>query len=290
MSSARVIGALAAVCLFGCAVVAHANDVLTIEEFTNRVARRIVFKKPDIRVNVEPPSTIILSNAEGEISRAYTDNTYEMYLANAGDEALIIENFAKFAIANTDVSEDVDVSRVLPVVRNWSWLSEITAGMEIKSGETWDGVVYTQQLFDELILALAEDSEQGLAYLKTGKVLAAFGTPAEAKRVAYANGRRLLTMASIEDENGLKRVRLDGTYETSLILFDEIWSDKRLEVAGDIVIAIPARGELLATGSDDAEGLVKLRSIANVIGREHPYRNTTHLFVRRDGTWMRFDE
>ena len=86
----------------------------------------------------------------------------------------------------------------------------------------------------------------------------------------------------------------DGSYEASLLLFDEIWTgdiwhDSGLPLSGDPVIAVPARDVLLVTGSRDERGLATLRRIAAEIVASEPYRLTDRLFIYREGRFRAFD-
>ncbi|MFO1172613.1 MAG: hypothetical protein U1E49_16830 [Hyphomicrobiaceae bacterium] len=290
MLSARFVAAIFAVLVVAASAFAQASEALSIEEFTTRVAKRLVFKRPDVLVKVEPPSTISVTVPDGLEYRIFTDNTYQLYVDEDRDVAQSIDTLVSFAIENFTRSETIDTSRVYPVIKTWSWLHEMIEGLEVPSGEPWKWGVYSQGLFDELALAFVEDSAAGLKYLTTNDVVESFGTPAEAKRIAFANLRRLLPELSIESEQNILRVRVDETYDTSILLLDEVWLDERLRVAGDIVLALPARGELLVGGSRDSKAIAALRRAAETIGREHPYRLSTHLFVRRDGRWALFEE
>ena len=59
------------------------------------------------------------------------------------------------------------------------------------------------------------------------------------------------------------------------------------EVRGDIVVAIPTRHVLVATGSDDREGIERMKQIVQRVSAQGSYRLTRKLFVRRAG---KFDE
>ena len=76
----------------------------------------------------------------------------------------------------------------------------------------------------------------------------------------------------------------DGTYESSLILFDDLWTDGRLDVRGEIVMAVPSRELLLVTGTGNEEGMARLKEVAEEVHREGaPYRLSKSLFVYRGG-------
>ena len=68
----------------------------------------------------------------------------------------------------------------------------------------------------------------------------------------------------------------DGDYEASLLLFDHIWRGGKVEVNGDIVVAIPAKDVLLITGSKSRKGIAHVargrrQAQGGVALRDHRY-------------------
>jgi hypothetical protein len=80
-----------------------------------------------------------------------------------------------------------------------------------------------------------------------------------------------------------------GDLEASLVLDDEFMTRLAERFSGDLVVAIPDRDMLVATGTGHADGLAKLRSIVDDIwpGADHPL--TQRLLVRRAGEWQVFE-
>jgi uncharacterized protein YtpQ (UPF0354 family) len=86
-------------------------------------------------------------------------------------------------------------------------------------------------------------------------------------------------------------ITADGSYESSLLLLDDLWSkgDVPAKVDGDVVVAIPARDLLFFTGSSNPAGVARLRELAAKYVKQASYRLTAALFVYRDGRFTRFD-
>jgi uncharacterized protein YtpQ (UPF0354 family) len=93
----------------------------------------------------------------------------------------------------------------------------------------------------------------------------------------------------IEAEGAIFKVVLDGRFEASTLLLDELWDEKlRGRVQGEIVVCVPARDVVAFTGSTSEEGLAELVAI---VGRLHPAGENLlvqDLFVRRAGAWEPF--
>jgi hypothetical protein len=80
-----------------------------------------------------------------------------------------------------------------------------------------------------------------------------------------------------------------GDLEASLVLDDEFMTRLAERFSGDLVVAIPDRDMLMATGTGHADGLAKLRSMVDDIwpGADHPL--TQRLLVRRAAQWQVFE-
>ena len=77
-----------------------------------------------------------------------------------------------------------------------------------------------------------------------------------------------------------------GGIAASLVLVDCIWSRQRLDVSGEIVIAVPTPDLLLVTGSEDANGVAKIREMAHDACDTLPHALSRELFVRRNDHWV----
>ncbi len=83
---------------------------------------------------------------------------------------------------------------------------------------------------------------------------------------------------------------LGGDLEAGLILDDGIMNRLASEVGGDLVVTVPARDILVATGTAHADGLAKLRWVADRIWEGTDHLLTRDLLVRRDGEWSVFED
>ncbi|HTR40776.1 MAG TPA: DUF1444 family protein, partial [Pseudomonadales bacterium] len=81
-----------------------------------------------------------------------------------------------------------------------------------------------------------------------------------------------------------------GDYEASLLLFDGIWNGIKNEVRGNVIAAIPTRDLLIVTGSEDPEGLQRMKKIIEDATTKGSYRLTKKLFVYREGKFNEFLE
>ena len=103
------------------------------------------------------------------------------------------------------------------------------------------------------------------------------------RTIACENLKRLLPKIERHGDRGSYIITAGGNYEASLLVLDSIWTGGQMDVKGDIVVAIPTRDLLLVTGSEDREGIAKVKQMVTKTYAEGTYRLTPKLFVFRNG-------
>lgn len=173
----------------------------------------------------------------------------------------------------------VDPSRIVPVVRERAFVEAMG-----EAAPVWE------PLGGSLVVAYVEDLESGMRYLAEGDLAAAGVDRGSLRLLACGNLRRLLPAAiEIHDLDRAFMVTAGGSYESSLLLLDELWNPERFPVAGDFVVAVPTRDLLLVTGSGERRGLAKVRRSAGIASRRGDHPISKQLFVRRgDGRLATF--
>ena len=112
----------------------------------------------------------------------------------------------------------------------------------------------------------------------------------ELKSLSMANLKKAIPSVQIEgDPSTISMIVADGTYEASFLLYDDLWTKDNFPVNGDIVVYVPSRDVVLVTGSNDVEGLKKVRSIVY-----NPENQWSHIvsevgFVRKGDKWIEFN-
>lgn len=259
------------------------DPLLTPDEFTRDVAALLRKKRPDLEVEIVGEMEIKI----GGSFRSFLNNAYDLYRRDpAGKKQIINDVLATGLEAIERSGQQVKREQIVPVIKDRAWLEESRMAMAERGGEAIPDPVH-EEYNPELLICYAEDSERGIRYLQD-KDLEEAGIAREGLReLAVANLNRLLATVKCQGVEGLYMMTADGTYEASLILFDEIWSDGKLQVQGETVVAIPCRDLLLVTGSENAEGLAKLAEIAaETVENDAPYRLTSTLFVHRGGKFV----
>jgi uncharacterized protein YtpQ (UPF0354 family) len=155
-------------------------------------------------------------------------------------------------------------------------LARVRAHPGFKSGQEQVYEAYN----DELVIFYAEDLPHGIRYL-TNAGAEKWGLQRGSLRpLAVRNLRALLPEVQVLSSGGLYLISAGGNYEASLLLFETLWRERKLEVEGDYVVALPARDTLLVTGRDDWQGMRRVRETVAQVYPKAPYRLTDRLFVR----------
>jgi uncharacterized protein YtpQ (UPF0354 family) len=233
---------------------------------------------PSATVTIARELEITVRRADGSSVEVNLANIYGEYRRQPGRLGEFVEKFASNA-KNPEPAK-LDRARIVPMIKDRAWLDEIT-GMFAKGN--------TKPLYEdfnkELVIAYAEDSDARMRYLGANEDV---GDLKDLRARAVANLKRILPKIQMQRHDDVFAViGAGGSYEPSLLLFDEIWSDGQIKFEGDTVVAIPARDTLLVTGSKSRKGLKVLRGMAEKLV-EGPYRLTATLFVYRDGRFVKF--
>lgn len=224
----------------------------------------------------EPPVTRFLNNA------------YDVYTRNPQFKDDIIKKFVTAGIESASACRSVvDKTRIVPVIKDRKWMTETLQALAARGAEA------PEQVYDdfcqELVIMYAEDSPTSMRYLRPEDLEDAGIAREELRVLACANLRRLLPKIERMGTNGLYLFAAGGDYEASLLLFDTIWAGMQAEVDGEVVVAIPTRDILIATGTGNPDLLEQVRRAAFEAWSSGAYRLTPTLFVYRNGTFSEFD-
>jgi uncharacterized protein YtpQ (UPF0354 family) len=255
---------------------------LSREEFTREFVTVLKQKAPGVAVRVMDELDLRVTTGEGEGSQVFLYNAYDAYLQDPAQVEAVFANYA-LALAQLGVVRDdpVDPERIVPVIKDRLWMREtlarVRAHPKYQAGQ--------EQVFEpyneELVIFYAEDLPHGIRYL-TSESIQKWGLGRESLRpLAVRNLRALLPEVQVLGAEGLYLITAGGNYEASLLLFETFWRERKLNVQGEYVVALPARDTLLVTGSDDFEGLRRVREAVAQVYPQAPYRLTERLFVRR---------
>jgi uncharacterized protein YtpQ (UPF0354 family) len=234
------------------------------------------------------PGNTFLIKADLEITAKRNDNGYSMFLDNAYNEykrqpeainSIIHRYIASAGDLLKRAEGGVQRNKIIPVIKDAGYIEDIRATMAKNvSGAKGPEMVYTVYN-DKLIILYAQDNENSIEYLNEDNFKKS-GIPKDSLLpIGLRNLDAALPEIQRNGANGLYMITAGGNYEASLILMKSLWDDTLLQVDGKFVIALPNRDMLLVTGSNNKEGIQKLKQMAAQMYKTGSYHLTPDLFT-----------
>ena len=260
------------------------DPALSEREFTRLYAQAVAAELKTAKVQLAGRRHLKVQTTNG--------NSFELFLDNAWTDAskdpalrpevcrrYIASLLAAQAAAGSAENELPDTNSIVAVVRGQAFLDQFR-----KYQDTTNALV-SEPLVADIYVLYACDSEQGISYLSEGR-RKALGLELPALReLAMANLHRMLPSVKIAGSGPVFTVKADGTYESSLLLADQLWKDRAAAVTGDLVAAAPARDVLLFTGAGSPDGVEQIRLAVDKIHNGGSHLISKTLVVRRNEKW-----
>jgi uncharacterized protein YtpQ (UPF0354 family) len=276
------------VLLAGCSRTPPPPAVLSPGEFTQVYADALRQAAPDGTVATIGDLKLTIAVGDRLPTTCYLDNAYNTYKRDPASLGGVVERFVRASLAmHTELIEPIDATRIVPVVKDRAWIDEAVA-MVTADGTKQRPDYAFDALNDILVVLYAQDGESSVRYLEEKDLSEARIDRTGLRALALANLRRILPTLQRYGGDRFYSISADGTYESSLILLQDLWLEPGLELVGDPVVALPTRDVLLLTGSEDAVGLKNLREAVQTITQNGSYCITTQLFVLRGGRIIHF--
>lgn len=266
--------------------------ILTPAQFTDEFVKISRQSAPALEIEIIKELELRVVNADGKENATFLYNAYDQYKSYPQLKEEVIQNFVQSFIEtakNLPSLESVDPGRIIPVIKDRPWLAETRQALINRGAKKVPENVY-EDLNDDLIILYAEDSPKNMRYLRPEDLETAKLDRSELRKLACENLKRMLPKIERHGANGLYMIAAGGDYEASLLLFDGIWKGIKSEVKGDVVVAIPSRDVLIVTGSQDFEGIQRMKHIIKDASTKGSYLLTQKMFVYRDGRFGEFLE
>lgn len=267
------------------------NGVDSPSRFTREYVTALQAASPGVSVQVVQDLQLKVTPSGGSETTAFLDNAYNTYKQDPGSKSDIIQRFVSAFLESVNESSKagLDTTRIVPVIKDRAWLDETRSALRGRGAKEIPDMVH-EDFSPDLVILYAEDSPKNMRYLTTKDLAGAHIEPKDLRELACKNLHNILPPVERIGTNGLYVISAGGDYEASLLLEDSFWDAKRLEVNGDIVVAIPNRGTLVVTGTGNPDEIASLRNVAKKQAADGAYPLTPKLFVRRNGKFVEFPE
>jgi uncharacterized protein YtpQ (UPF0354 family) len=256
--------------------------------FTAFVQQRLRPRFPTATVERTAPLTLQVRTADRGQFQVNLDNLYRDYQQDPATVDKIVEDHLSAllaTIAKPEMSPGLR-DRIVPVLRTPDFLEEIRRSEAESTAPGGQPRVVAEPFNERLVLMYVEDLPRGMRYV-TDKDIAGEGlAPEQLRELAISNLRHILPPIEAGGSScGVRFVTAGGDYESSLLLFDSMWTEGMFPARGDFVVAVPARGILLVTGSEEESGLIEIQETAAELARTEDHPLTGDLFVRHGSKW-----
>jgi uncharacterized protein YtpQ (UPF0354 family) len=268
----------------GLSVAARA-DAPSPSAFTAQFARALQAAMPSAKVSIVRDLQLDVRRADGTSATISLANNYKDYVSDPKWFDAVIKAYAAALTkpVPAKLSAKVDYTRIVPVVKDRAWLAELQARFKRQDASQ-------QPLFDELnselVIVYAEDTDNKTRYLSSSEDLGV--ERGKLRALAVDNLMRLMPRIDMRQlAEGAFMITSHADYGASLVLVDSIWSGDQIKVNGDIVVVVPAKDVVLATGSRDRKNLTAMRQLAHDLAKGNGGLIDT-LFVYRQGKLVKF--
>lgn len=266
---------------------APASPPMSAESYTDGYAASVRAAHPGMAVQVTHGDTPALTRvswqfADGVDVNQFMGNWYARYLREPGRrQALYVAQLAEAREVRASFpSKALELGRVLPVIKTVDWQRTTTTQLDA-SKVPQDRRPLSEPLVGPLVVAYVEDLDDAMNYVSPSH-LHRLGMDVDTLRGhALQNLHARLPQLRLEGGGGRYAARLDRNYDASMVLFFEEWQ-AGLDLAGEPILAIAARDEVLVCGSADTAAVAGLRKMASAIAAESAYGLSRKLFVWRD--------
>ncbi len=206
---------------------------------------------PSAKVRIVRDLQLDVERSDGTAATVSLANNYKDYTPDPKWFDAVIRAYAA-ALAKPlpeKVAANVDIARIVPIIKDRAWLAELQGRFKKHDASQ-------QPLFDdfngELVVVYAEDTDKRTRYLSSSEIVGV--ERRKLRSLAVDNLMRLMPRIEMRQlAAGAFMITSHADYGASFVLVDSIWSGDQIKVNGDIVVAVPAKDVVLATGSRDRE-------------------------------------
>lgn len=142
-----------------------------------------------------------------------------------------------------------------------------------------------RQLAGDLWVLFAPYGTGAVRYLGDEDIAILGILPEQVVEIAAENLRQRLPPVQRHGKVGAEMLTCGGRFESSLLLFDDLWESLAEEISGEIVACAPAGDRLLLTGTAVPGGVERLRTAVERVLAETDDPVSATLLVRRGDTW-----
>jgi len=138
-----------------------------------------------------------------------------------------------------------------------------------------------------LLVSYVVDEGSSFSYVQNRHIEAAKIDLLQLHEYGVENLRQLAEeKLKVQEYGPVYAVFLDGNFEASLILLDELWNQRLSQlISGQFAVVLPARDVLAFCDASSSEGLAELKRIASRVA-EGDHLLSSSLYRRQQSEWV----
>lgn len=252
-------------------------------EFTAIVADAIREAVPTAKVQIDESLAIAVQSGDSE-SSFYLDNAWRECRDDPEIRVDVVMRQLEAledGITAMQSNAPPNLEYIVPVIKDKRWLDQ--------SGK--QGLqVYREPLAADFFVTYAEDGPSQLRFVNSEEFEAFEMKADELRAKAVENLGSRLTTVERHGEGPLYMLVAGGTFEASLLLLPDVWSDQQPAVDGRIVVGVPSRDLVLFTGENASEAIQQMRTAVKNVHVDGNYLISQTLLVLDQGRWIPYDD
>jgi uncharacterized protein YtpQ (UPF0354 family) len=180
--------------------------------------------------------------------------------------------------------DDIDDSMVMPIVKGTGLSKRRAIQLDLDPINQ----PFSRPLVGDLVVMYAVDLPDRFEYLSTQVVQEAGLSEQALFALAVANiPTRLSRLQVMQDEPGF-RIQADGSLESSLLLYDELWEQFEIVVGSAPLVVVPQRSAIYGAASHTPSGVDYILAKAATFDPEVRYAVSGQVLVRESNSWRPF--
>jgi hypothetical protein len=255
---------------------------LTLSEVSEKMQSRLL-KLPSVRAVTEMPgaptilrliahneSMVGLSNLLGRLNAPGSDREAEYRR---------LETNIAMMLARTDPFKPDNLRVVIRTNEAINAFEGESAAQGIPNS------VVRRPFLGELEEVVVGDTPSTIALMPTTRLADLGLSPEQAFERARANTQMQIAALAWQSVNGLLEVAEPSGYETSLLAFDDIWTNVEAKLGGPIAVIVPTRDKIIVGRADKSDDLARMQDILNDKAKGAGLLSAK-IWVRAEGKWI----
>ena len=234
------------------------NKILSESQFTEKYFKVLSKKYPNVFYEIKEPLVIKAIYGENNEVTHFLDNSYREYKLDIKELDEIIERYTSSSASIYEKDQEIKIDRIVPIIKPSDYFEQLKSLGDSTKDYKVPELIW-EKYNEDLIIIYAEDKEDCIHYFNQEEFELLKIDKNTLFEKSIQNLNNLITKIEKIGENGDFILVADGSYESSLILMQTIWTKENFEVDGDIIIAIPNRDLVIITGSNNKRSIEKLQ-------------------------------